>query len=105
MMILEGSVVAKGLKGNGGDLMVISEDLLLSTAKTSVDMSGSVNGMAISNDGCKYYTGGDDKVDLIRQPHIIKIILACKSLGLRRWSCYSRWFGSFGSNFETSFIS
>ena len=32
MMILDGSVVAKGLKGNGGDLMVISEDLL-STAK------------------------------------------------------------------------
>ena len=47
MMILDGSVVAKGLKGNGGDLMVISEDLLLSTAKTSVDMSGSVNGGSI----------------------------------------------------------
>ena len=25
-------------------------------------MSGAVNGMVISDDGSKYYTGGDDKV-------------------------------------------
>ena len=29
-------------------------------------MSGSVNGMAISNDGSKFYTGGDDKVSTIK---------------------------------------
>ena len=47
MLVLDSSIVAKGLKENGGDLMIVSEDVLLSTARTNVDMSGSVNGGSI----------------------------------------------------------
>ena len=44
MLILDSSIVAKGLKDNGGDMLIVSEDVLLSTAQANVDMSGSVNG-------------------------------------------------------------
>ena len=44
MLVLDSSIVAKGLQENGGDLMVVSEDVLLSTTQTNVDMSGSVRG-------------------------------------------------------------
>ena len=47
MLVLDSSIVAKGLQENGGDLMVISEDVLLSTARTNVDMTGSTNGGSI----------------------------------------------------------
>ena len=47
MLVLDSSIVARGLQENGGDLMVVSEDVLLSTARTNVDMSGSVNGGSI----------------------------------------------------------
>ena len=47
MLVLDSSIVARGLQGNGGDLMIVSEDVLLSTARTNVDMSGSVNGGSI----------------------------------------------------------
>ena len=47
LIVLDSSIVAKGFRDNGGDLMVISEDVLLSTARTNVDMSGSVNGGSI----------------------------------------------------------
>ena len=47
MLVLDSSIVAKGLQENGGDLMVVSEDVLLSTARTNVDMSGSTNGGTI----------------------------------------------------------
>ena len=51
LMVLDSSIVAKGLKESGGDLMVVSEDVLLSTARTSVDMSGSINGGSIKLNG------------------------------------------------------
>ena len=44
IIVLDGSIVAKGLRENGGELMVVSEDVLLSTARANVDISGSVNG-------------------------------------------------------------
>ena len=47
MLVLDSSIVAKGLQENGGDLMVISEDVLLSTSRTNVDMTGSTNGGSI----------------------------------------------------------
>ena len=47
MLVLDSSIVAKGLKENGGNLMVVSEDVLLSTTQTNVDMSGSVRGGSI----------------------------------------------------------
>ena len=47
MLVLDSSIVAKGLQENGGDLMVVSEDVLLSTARTNVDISGSTNGGTI----------------------------------------------------------
>ena len=47
LIVLDSSIIAKGLRENGGDLMVVSEDVLLSTARTNVDMSGSVNGGSI----------------------------------------------------------
>ena len=47
MLVLDSSIVARGLQENGGDLMIVSEDVLLSTARTNVDMSGSVNGGSI----------------------------------------------------------
>ena len=47
MLVLDSSIVAKGLQENGGDLMVVSEDVLLSTARTNVDMTGSTNGGSI----------------------------------------------------------
>ena len=47
MLVLDSSIVAKGLKANGGDLIVVSEDVLLSTAQANMDMSGSGNGGSI----------------------------------------------------------
>ena len=44
MFVLDSSIVAKGLKENGGNLIVVSEDELLSTARTNVDVSGSKKG-------------------------------------------------------------
>ena len=44
MLILDSSIVAKGLKDNGGNTFVVSEDVLLSTAQANADTSGSVNG-------------------------------------------------------------
>ena len=46
-LVLDSSIVAKGLEETGGDLMVVSEDVLLSTTRTNVDMSGSINGGSI----------------------------------------------------------
>ena len=54
VLVLDGSIVAKGLKESGGDLMVVSEDVLLSTARTNVDMSGSLNGGSIKLHGDNY---------------------------------------------------
>ena len=54
VLVLDGSIVAKGLKESGGDLMVVSEDVLLSTARTNVDMSGSLNGGSIKLHGDSY---------------------------------------------------
>ena len=54
VLVLDGSIVAKGLKESGGDLMVVSEDVLLSTARTNIDMSGSLNGGSIKLHGDSY---------------------------------------------------
>ncbi len=40
MFVLDSSIVATGSKENGGNFIVISEDELLSTARTNVDVSG-----------------------------------------------------------------
>ena len=47
MLILDSSIVAKGLKDNGGNMLIVSEDVLLSTAQANADISGSVNGGSI----------------------------------------------------------
>ena len=47
VLVLDSSIIAKGLQENGGDLMIVSEDVLLSTTRTNVDMSGSINGGSI----------------------------------------------------------
>ncbi len=47
MLVLDSSIVAKGLQENGGNLMVVSEDVLLSTTQTNVNMSGSISGGSI----------------------------------------------------------
>ena len=77
-------------------------------------MSGSVNGMVRSEDGQKFFTGGDDKVKIKGRIHCSKnswnhkmfrnlnvSILVGKSMGLWWWCCYLCWFWSLWSNIKT----
>ena len=84
VLILDGSIVAKGLKESGGDLMVVSEDVLLSTARTNVDMSGSLNGGSIKLHGDNYnLVTGAFKADgnLIK---VVSLIMPDRMLGWSR---------------------
>ena len=64
MLVLDSSIVAKGLQENGGNLMVVSEDVLLSTTQANVDMSGSINGGSIKLHADSYnLTAGTFKAD------------------------------------------
>ena len=64
MLVLDSSIVAKGLQENGGNLMVVSEDVLLSTEQAKVDLSGSINGGSIKLHADNYnFVAGTLKAD------------------------------------------
>ena len=64
MLVLDSSIVAKGLQENGGNLMVVSEDVLLSTTQANVNMSGSISGGTIKLHADSYnLTAGTFKAD------------------------------------------